>query len=65
LTVPFGIACLLLLAHDPEKACPHLMRGVQRFSEKITRKLQRKKDADAFSRVPRHKRLPIVCSISE
>jgi hypothetical protein len=22
-------------AHDPEKAAPHLMRGVQRLSEKI------------------------------
>jgi hypothetical protein len=26
------------LAHDPEKPAPHLMRGVQRFSEKIMRK---------------------------
>jgi hypothetical protein len=26
------------LTHDPEKACPDLMRGVQRFSEKIMRK---------------------------
>jgi hypothetical protein len=27
-----------VLAHDPEKPAPHLMRGVQRFSEKIMRK---------------------------
>ena len=26
------------LAHDPEKTCPALMRGVKRFSEKIMRK---------------------------
>jgi hypothetical protein len=31
-----------LLEHDPEKACPHLMRGGYRFSEKIMLKQRAK-----------------------